>query len=83
MAGLGLVWAAWTYCMARAYSLAQASVAAPFEYLSLPINLFWGLLIFQGIPMLTMLAGAVLTVLSGIYILYLDRKVHLKAVDMA
>jgi len=31
MAGLGLVWAGWTYFMARAYSLAQAAVAAPFE----------------------------------------------------
>lgn len=74
MAGLGLVWAGWTYCMARAYSLAQASVAAPFEYLSLPINIFWGLLIFQEIPTLTMLAGAVLTLLSGMYILYQDRR---------
>jgi drug/metabolite transporter (DMT)-like permease len=42
MCGLGLVWAGWTYFMARAYSLAQASVAAPFEYLSLPINVMWG-----------------------------------------
>ncbi len=24
MGGLGLVWAGWTYCMSRAYSLAQA-----------------------------------------------------------
>lgn len=74
MAGLGLVWAGWTYFMARAYSLAQASVAAPFEYLSLPINLMWGLIIFQEIPTWMMLAGASLTLLSGMYILYLDRK---------
>ena len=47
MAGLGLVWAGWTYFIARAYSLAQASVAAPFEYLSLPVNMMWGLIIFQ------------------------------------
>ena len=30
MAGLGLIWAAGMYCMARGYSLAQASVVAPF-----------------------------------------------------
>ena len=83
MAGLGLVWAGWTYFMARAYSLAQASAVAPFEYLSLPINLMWGLLIFHEIPTWMMLAGASLTLLSGMYILYLDRKARQKAVEPA
>lgn len=76
MAGLGLVWAGWTYCMARAYSLAQASAAAPFEYLSLPINLMWGFVLFQEIPALMTWVGALLTLLSGMYILYRDRKVN-------
>jgi len=74
MCGLGLVWAGWTYFMARAYSLAEASVAAPFEYLSLPINVMWGFAIFGEIPNLMTLAGAALTLLSGLFILYLDRK---------
>ena len=74
MCGLGLVWAAWTYFMARAYSLAQASVAAPFEYLSLPINVMWGFAIWQEIPTLLTWAGAALTLLSGMFILYLDRR---------
>jgi drug/metabolite transporter (DMT)-like permease len=74
MCGLGLVWAAWTYFMARAYSLAQASVAAPFEYMSLPINVMWGFAIWREIPTLLTWAGAALTLLSGIFILYLDRK---------
>ena len=74
MCGLGLVWAGWTYCMARAYSLAQASVAAPFEYLSLPINVMWGFAIWREIPTLMTWAGAALTLLSGMFILYLDRK---------
>jgi drug/metabolite transporter (DMT)-like permease len=83
MAGLGLVWAGWTYCMARAYSLAQASVAAPFEYCSLPINLLWGLILFQEIPTGMMLAGAALTLLSRMYILFLDRKARQKAAEPA
>jgi drug/metabolite transporter (DMT)-like permease len=74
LCGLGLVWAGWTYFMARAYSLAQASVAAPFEYLSLPINVMWGFAIWREIPTLMTWAGAGLTLLSGIFILYLDRK---------
>ncbi|PKN91040.1 MAG: EamA/RhaT family transporter [Chloroflexi bacterium HGW-Chloroflexi-6] len=74
MCGLGLVWAGWTYCMARAYSLAQASVAAPFEYLSLPINIIWGFALWREIPTWLTLAGAGLTLLSGMFILYLNRK---------
>jgi drug/metabolite transporter (DMT)-like permease len=74
MAGLGLIWAGWMYFMTRAYSIAQASVIAPFEYLSLPINIMWGYLIWQEIPTLLTLAGALLTLLSGIYILYRERK---------
>lgn len=31
MAGLGLIWATWMYLLSRAYSLAKASVAAPFD----------------------------------------------------
>jgi drug/metabolite transporter (DMT)-like permease len=73
LCGLGLVWAGWTYFMARAYSLAQASVAAPFEYLSLPINILWGFALWREIPTWMTLAGAALTLSSGMFILYLDR----------
>ena len=74
MAGLGLVWAGWTYFMSRAYSTAQASVIAPFEYLSLPINILWGFLIWREIPTWLTLAGAVLTLASGLYVLYRERQ---------
>jgi drug/metabolite transporter (DMT)-like permease len=73
MAGLGLVWAGWMYSMSRAYSLAQASVIAPFEYVSLPINIFWGFLIWHEIPTWMTLAGASLTLFSGMYVLYRER----------
>lgn len=46
MVGLRLIWAGWMYLLSRAYSLAQASVAAPFEYVSLPINMMWGCVAF-------------------------------------
>jgi drug/metabolite transporter (DMT)-like permease len=53
MSGLGLVWASAMYLMARAYSLAQASVVAPFEYATLPINAIWGLLLWREVPTAT------------------------------
>ncbi len=74
MSGLGLVWAGWMYFVTRAYSVAQASVIAPFEYASLPIGVMWGFLFWREIPTVLTLAGAALTLASGMFILYLDRK---------
>ena len=74
MSGLGPVWAGGMYFMARAYSLALASVAAPFEYVSLPISVMWGFVIWQEVPTLMTLAGAFLTLFSGMYILYRERR---------
>ena len=74
MSGLGLVWASGMYLMARAYSAVQASVAAPFEYLSLPINVMWGFLIWHEVPTWATLFGAFLTLFSGLYVLYREQK---------
>lgn len=74
MAGLGLVWAAGMYFMARAYSLALASVAAPFEYAALPISVMWGFILWHEVPTLVTWIGAFLTLASGAYILYRDQK---------
>lgn len=74
MFGVGLVWAGWMYFMSRAYSVAPASVVAPFEYASLPINMAWGFVIWRDIPTWTTLTGAFLTLLSGLYLLYHGRK---------
>jgi drug/metabolite transporter (DMT)-like permease len=74
MAGLGLVWAGWMYFLSRAYSLGEASVIAPFEYVSLPINILWGFLIWGEVPTWMTLAGAVLTLASGLYVLYREKR---------
>jgi drug/metabolite transporter (DMT)-like permease len=73
MCGLGFIWAAWMYFMTRAYSTAQASVVAPFEYASLPLSVMWGFIIWREIPALTTWLGACLTLLSGIFIMYWER----------
>ncbi len=70
MSGLGLVWAGGMYCIARAYSLALASVVAPFEYIALPINIMWGFVIWRNLPTSMTLAGAALTLASGLYIFF-------------
>ncbi len=70
MAGLGLVWAGGMYFLARAYSIALASVVAPFEYIALPINVLWGFLLWHELPGWTTWAGASLALLSGLYVLF-------------
>jgi drug/metabolite transporter (DMT)-like permease len=74
MFGLGLVWAGGMYCMARAYSLALASVVAPFEYVTLPINTMWGFVLWHQFPTMATWVGAGLTLLSGLYTLYQDQQ---------
>lgn len=74
MSGLGLVWAGGMYFLARAYSVAQASAVAPFEYVALPINIMWGFLLWREAPTWLTLAGASLTLASGLYILQRGRQ---------
>jgi S-adenosylmethionine uptake transporter len=74
MVSLGVVWVGWIYFNARAYSLAQASIAAPFEYVSLPINIIWGYLIWNETPSWMTLTGALMTIFSGLYILHREQK---------
>jgi drug/metabolite transporter (DMT)-like permease len=81
MSGLGLVWAGGMYFTARAYSVALASVVAPFEYVALPINALWGFLLWQEIPAVLTWAGACLTLVSGLYIVY--REHHERSVQGA
>jgi drug/metabolite transporter (DMT)-like permease len=80
MSGLGLVWAGGMYFIARAYSVALASVVAPFEYAALPINVMWGFIIWQELPGLATWTGAFLSLLSGAYILYRDQKERMEKV---
>ena len=74
MSSLGLVWAGGMYFLARAYSVTLASVVAPFEYLALPIHITWGFVLWHEIPTWLTLAGAFLTLASGLYILYREQR---------
>jgi drug/metabolite transporter (DMT)-like permease len=74
MSGLGLVWAAGMYFIARAYSTAPTSLVAPFEYTTLLINVTWDFLLWHEVPTWMTWTGAFLTIFSGMYVLYRERR---------
>lgn len=66
----GLIAGAGFYCLSQAYRMGQVSVVAPFEYSSLPWAILWGYLIWSDLPGPATLAGVVLVVGSGLYIIH-------------
>lgn len=83
MFGLGLVWAGGMFFNARAYSLALASVVAPFEYMSLPISTMWGFLLWHQFPPLATWTGAFITLVSSLYTLYQGKKESSPKADLS
>ncbi|MDP2087054.1 MAG: DMT family transporter [Gemmobacter sp.] len=68
MAGLGVLGGAAQYCMIRAYSLAEASVIAPFGYVGLLFATLWGVGLFGEVPDRWTVVGALVIVAAGLYV---------------
>ena len=65
--------AVFAVAMATAYRFGEASFLAPFEYVNLPLVLFWGLIVFGEFPNVLGLAGMLLIVLGGMIMLFRER----------
>ncbi|MGY9047577.1 MAG: hypothetical protein ACKVKF_11030, partial [Rhodobacterales bacterium] len=61
-AGLGCASGIIGYCLSAAYRLAAAATVAPFEYLGLPLAIFWGWNVFGDWPALPVWIGCALIV---------------------
>lgn len=66
----GLIAACGFYCLAQGYRVAPASVAAPFEFVAMPMAVFWGLVLWAEVPPATTAIGIALIVASGLYVLH-------------
>jgi drug/metabolite transporter (DMT)-like permease len=64
--------------LTQSYREADASVVAPFDYVSMIFALAIGWLVFSETPTLTMLAGACLIVGAGILIIWRERRLGLE-----
>lgn len=60
------------------YREADASVVAPFEYVSMLFALGFGYFLFDEVPTATMLLGALLVVTAGILIIWRERRLGLE-----
>ena len=60
-------------CMIRAYEFTQASFLAPFNYAKLLWAVALGYLIFGDVPQTNVVAGSVVIIASGLYVLYRER----------
>lgn len=76
--GMGANAAIIGYCLSQAYRLADAATIAPFEYIGLPLAVFWGWLMFAEIPVWEVWAGIALIVGSGLFVFLRERQKSLE-----
>ncbi len=70
MCGLGITSACGGYLISQAYSRSEAALIAPFEYVMLPLAVFWGLTIFDEWPDPAAWAGIALILTSGLVLIW-------------
>lgn len=71
--GLGINSAIIGYCLSQAYRLADAATVAPFEYIGLPLAVFWGFVVFGDLPVIEVWIGIVLILGSGLFVFLRER----------
>lgn len=71
--GMGVNGALIGYCLSQAYRLADAATVAPFEYIGLPLAVFWGLVIFGDLPTWEVWTGIALILASGLFVFFRER----------
>lgn len=74
--GTGIIGGLGQYCLTLAFRHASASLLAPYEYLSLIWGAIYGYFIFQDVPGIHTIAGSMVIVASGLYIIHRERMKH-------
>ncbi len=74
----GLVGGLAQICLTSSYKYSEASLLAPFDYVSMLYAIAFGYFLFAEIPTLNTLAGSVLIVIGGIIIIWRERQLGLK-----
>ena len=70
MFGIGIFSVLGAYCISQAYRITKAGIIAPFEYVALPLSIFWSITIFGDWPDIVSWLGIVLIAGAGLYVVY-------------
>ncbi|MGB3247290.1 MAG: DMT family transporter [Sulfitobacter sp.] len=62
------------YCLSQAYRMASAATVAPFEYIGLPLAVFWGYVIFGNLPQWEVWLGIALILSAGLFVFLRERQ---------
>ena len=73
--GIGLINGLAAYFISQAYRISKAVIIAPFEYVALPLSIFWSITIFGDWPDILSWLGMVLIAGAGLYVVY-NESVH-------
>ncbi len=71
--GIGALNGTASYLMSQGYRISVPSTLAPFEYVALPMSVFWGVLFFGDWPDAVTYAGMALVCGGGLYVLNHER----------
>jgi len=66
--GLGVNATIIGYCLSQAYRMSDAATVAPFEYVGLPLAVFWGWLIWADLPDWEVWIGMALIMGAGLFV---------------
>ena len=71
---LGINSAGIGYCLSQAYRLADAATIAPYEYIGLPLAVFWGWAVFAELPAWEVWVGIALILSAGLFVFLRERQ---------
>ncbi|MGY6410027.1 MAG: DMT family transporter [Alkalilacustris sp.] len=71
---IGTASAAGAWLISQAYRIAEAGVAAPFEYVALPLAVLWGMVLFADLPDTVAVAGMALIAGGGLLLIWRETR---------
>jgi drug/metabolite transporter (DMT)-like permease len=71
---LGVAGVGGSWLITQAYRLSEAAFAAPFEYVAMPVAIFWGAVFFDTWPTANAWLGIALILGSGLYMLWREQR---------